>query len=212
MFRQFSLTKPLRKTQDRPRTRLVLRDLEDRAAPAVFNLTAGGGESALRAAIQTSATNGDPTNTINLAAGDYNMTNTAAGAFTIDNETATPVMTLTIAGADQDTTIIQPDGSVSWKDRIFEIDGENVAVIFQDLTIEGGNVESDPGINPEIARGGGLFIDGADVTLDHVTLTGNKVVGADGLDGADGLAGTSGVIAQNGALRRAAASTWPLAI
>lgn len=197
MFRSHFAALARRSVRPRFRTRLVLRDLEDRTTPATFNISSGD-EAGLRAALQTSATNGDVINTINLAAGNYNLVNTAAGELVATNQTATPDMLLTIAGAGAATTFIQPSSAVTWTDRIFEIDGANITVIIQDLTIQGGDVESASGNNPPTARGGGLFINGSDVTLDHATVTGNKVVGAKGIDGGDGAAGAPGAGAQGG--------------
>jgi hypothetical protein len=181
----------------KPRIRLVLRDLEDRAAPAVFNLTAAGGDAGLRNAITTANGNVDASNTFNLAAGAYDLSNTAAGHLTIQNGTAT-AKTFLFIGAGEATTIIEPATTATWKDRIFQIDGPNVTVSFQNLTIQGGDVEPAVGANPPDAQGGGLFIDGADVTLDHATVTGNKVVGSLGLAGGNGVNEGPGVPGQSG--------------
>jgi hypothetical protein len=56
----------------RRRVRPSLEILEDRTVPAVFNV--GPGDTAtLIADITTANTNGDPTNTINLSASNYNL-------------------------------------------------------------------------------------------------------------------------------------------
>jgi len=88
---------------------------------------------------------------------------------------------------------------VTWKDRIFQLLGPNMTVEFQNLTIKGGDVPGGrPGPNLLPAQGGGLLIDGADVTLDHAIVTGNKVVGAPGGAGVNGVNGGGGSGAQNG--------------
>jgi hypothetical protein len=57
----------------RPRVRLCLEVLEDRTAPAVFNVGAGD-VAGLIAAINTANSNGDPSNTINLTKSTYDLT------------------------------------------------------------------------------------------------------------------------------------------
>ncbi len=65
-----------------------LEGLEIRINPAVFNVvaaTADGATGSLRDAIDQSDTNGDASNTINLAAGTYSLTDTAVGDLLIND-------------------------------------------------------------------------------------------------------------------------------
>ena len=58
---------------------------------------------------------------------------------------------------------------------------------FQDLGIVGGYVT---GRNPNVAaRGGGMLIDGGNVTLSDVTVAGNAAAGATGTAGTQGQSG-----------------------
>ncbi len=161
--------------------------LESRTLLAVFNLTPAAGDAGLRAAILAADTNGDPSNTINLAAGKYLLTDTSAGDLVI-NSGASP---LTIAGAKESTTIIEPSPTVSWKTRIFDIEGSGT-VTFKNLTIEGGNLQAAPGNNPVTAQGGGLLVDGGQVKLSNVAVVKNVAHGATGIGGGGGAAGGSG--------------------
>ncbi len=59
--------------------------LESRTLLSVFNLKASAGDAGLRAAILAADTNGDLSNTINLAAGKYLLTNAGAGNILIQS-------------------------------------------------------------------------------------------------------------------------------
>ena len=52
-----------------------------------------------------------------------------------------------------------------------------LAVSFQNLTIKGGKAEDAGQLGGEAAVGGGILIDGGQVTLSHVNVSGNMVQG-----------------------------------
>ena len=136
MSRRGSSRKPSRERSSRGYFRARFETLESRTLLAVFNLTAAGGDAALRSAIQAADSNVDTGNTINLAAGNYLLTNTADGGILI--QSGNP-HTLTIVGKAATTTIIEPAPTAPWNNRIFDVEGSNTTVVFENLTIEGGN-------------------------------------------------------------------------
>jgi hypothetical protein len=164
--------------------------LERRVFLSVVNLSAGAGDAGLRSAVNTADTNGDAGNTINLGAGTFDLTNTSSGNLVVQNQNATnvPQKTLTIDGAGEGSTLIQPASGVNWQDRIFEIVGSNVVVIFKNLSIDGGDAIGGGVLGGTAALGGGVLIDGGNVTMSNVGMGGN---GAHGAQGAGGLNGNS---------------------
>src|SRR5436305_1409453 len=101
----------------RQRVRLQCEMLEDRTSPAVFTVTNfSEGPGGLRDAILQANANSDASNTINLQAANYQLTNAAAGNLLIANTAALPSKTLTIAGVGQNSSIIA--GGSGWADRI----------------------------------------------------------------------------------------------
>jgi hypothetical protein len=157
-----------------------LEALEDRLAPAVFNVTTladgGPGSGSLRAAIlQSNATPGP--NTINLTTpGPYQLSqfndlsnNGTTGALQITNQS------VTIANASGGPAIIDGGGV----DRVFDIEGTIPGgVIFTGLTITGGlagpngNVGSD--LNGSSRDGGAIYSPNTDVTLISCTVANNQ--------------------------------------
>jgi hypothetical protein len=158
-------------------------------------------DASLRAAINQADSDSFAFNTILLSASSYLLSNTTAGEIVINNPSSLPGKTLTITGQGQASTII---GSVfNWQDRIFEIEGavgKAVDVVFQNLTIEGGNADNGGALGGNAALGGGLLIEDATVTITDVTLEKNKAQGAYGASGATvgpGLQGNTGVPGRN---------------
>jgi hypothetical protein len=143
----------------------LLERLEDRMAPAVFNVPA---DVSLAGAIYLADTNADTTNIINVEPGTYQLVNQSI--------VAAPSKTLYIAGQGAGVTI-----TAGQQGRVFTIDA---GVVFEDLTITGGRVQTASA--QAAAQGGGLLIDGGDVTLSNVNVTGNMVTGGAGPKGADG--------------------------
>lgn len=162
---------------------LSLEPLEARRCLAVFNVPA---DMALAAAISTADSNADSNNTINLAAGTYQVTDQVIQA-------SSPSKSLLIAGAGSGSTTITANQS----GRVFEIVGSNVG--FQNLTITGGKA-SDNGHGGNTAEGGGLLIDGGTVALSRVNMSGNQAAGANGNAGANGGPGTPGANADGGGI------------
>ena len=182
------------------RISLNLEHLEARLAPAVFNLVPGAADGAagsLRVAIEQADTNSDASNTINLAAGAYTLTQSGLGNLLVQDENpGTPEKSFLLVGQGEDSTIIEP-GSASWDDRIFEVVskiGANVTVAFQDLTIEKGSAKDGGVLGGSAALGGGLLIDGGRVTLSQVSVMSNTAAGANGKDGATGAPGKPGSV------------------
>jgi hypothetical protein len=159
--------------------------LEVRCAPAVFNPLPDPDASQLRDALAQAASNSDASNTIMLAAGEYKLTNAANGHLLIQNTTGL-AKTLTIVGQGQGQTVIDSPGAPAWTDRIFEVAANAGTVIVQNLSITSG-VATDGGmLSGTAALGGGLLIDGGQVTLLQVTIANNLALGNKGSTRADG--------------------------
>ncbi len=126
----------------------LLEELETRWVPATFTphpTLVDGASLSLRDAILQANSNGDANNTINLASGTYKLTDAVEGNLLIqDTASGVASKTLTIIHLGAGSAIIT--GSSSWQDRIFEIlgtSGASVSVLFQNVTIEGGNAQND---------------------------------------------------------------------
>ena len=102
---------------------------------------------------------------------------------------------LTIVGQSRTNTFLTADFSA--QSRILEIDGnDQLTVKLEQLTIEGGRaVSNDPTVE---ARGGGLLVDGGNVTLSNVAAFSNQAVGASGAAGLPGASGQNGGHGGNG--------------
>jgi len=151
-------------------------------------------DSSLRADITAANSNIYAVNTIVLADATYLLTDATAGQLVIQNTSSLPSKTLTIVGQGESSSIIEP-GITTWNDRIFEVvgtSGVNLTVVFQNLSIEGGNATTGGILGGTAALGGGLLIDGGTVSLTKVTFSNNQAAGAAGPNGAAGAAGLAG--------------------
>lgn len=158
--------------------------LEDRTAPAVFDVAAGD-SGGLIAAIQTADSGLDESNTINLAGGVYAVDNQEISALSSHN--------LLIAGPTGGVATI----SALQNGRVFEIDAN---VTFQNVIITDGRATDGGGVGGTAALGGGMLIKGGNVVLTGASVTGNLVRGADGKTGAAGShAGANGKPGEDGA-------------
>ena len=114
----------------------------------------------VRSAIGTAEHNADAENTLTLSAGSYSL-DSNLGKLLIENASALSHKTLTITGAGPSDTTIVPGDAATWRDRILQIVGSDVSVIFQHLTIAGGVAMDGGGVGGFTAVGGGLLIVGA---------------------------------------------------
>ncbi len=97
-----------------------------------------------------------------------------------------------------------------WNTRIFEIVGTGTAamtVVFKDLEITGGNAKDGGVLEGNAALGGGILIDGGQVTLSNASVAGNTAAGASGAQGRRGPATRPAALAAPEAMLREAAST-----
>jgi hypothetical protein len=179
----------------RRRTRLQVRPLEDRLVPAVINvntlvdnLNPGPGLVSLRSAVQQANTDGDATNTINLAlpgtykitlAGTQGETDNQAGEFAILPSAGN----LTIQNTSGGTVVV--DGN--HLNRVFDINPGNTdnpatktLVTFQGFTIQNGDAFDPNNTDGPTSSGGGIRDQGnTSLTLNNMVLT-NNVASADG--------------------------------
>jgi Right handed beta helix region/Domain of unknown function (DUF4214) len=182
MFRWFKLPKESRvdRRLNRSSRRYVpirLEVLEDRLAPATFNVTtlADGlrGSGSLRAAILESNTSPGP-NTINLTiAGTYQLSllgefrDGTNGALQITNQS------VTIANASGGSVIIDGGGL----DRVFDIEGLIPGgVTFTGVTITGGTADN----SAHGGDGGAIFSPQANVTLNSCQVVNNVALSEGG--------------------------------
>jgi hypothetical protein len=168
-------------------------------------------DASLRAAVTAAESDADAYNTIVLGDASYILSDLSAGNIVIQNSSSLPSKTLTIVGDGSTNSFIKP-GTRSWNDRLFEILGTNAAatnVVFQDLTIEGGRARNGGVFGGTTALGGGLLINGANVTLQGVALADNEALGAPGAQGSasagtgagkDGGNGTKAMDARGGGI------------
>lgn len=183
--------------RSRKRAALTLEMLEDRWAPAVYNVTgfadgagsiSGSGPfnaTTLRAAID--AANVDPgADVINLPAGTYTISSELAITTSIDIEGAGAASTIIDAGSNS---------------RVFHVSGASSTVTFDNITMQngkavdkGGGILIDSGtvnvtasiVNQNqavsttgVAKGGGIYIDAGTLNLTKSTVSGNSVQGDD---------------------------------
>ncbi len=170
------------------RVRPCLEALEERITPTTFTPTTfadDGTMNALRGALTQA--NGDPgtaTDTIQLAAGTYQLTianssgkheqANAQGDLNITSTAhALVIQGATDARGNPATTIQQ-----TVLDRVFQIVNPGISVTFKDVIIAGGLAEEEGGAGTPAgsteAEGGGILDDGGSVTLTHVVLQNNS--------------------------------------
>ena len=110
--------------------------------------------------------NGDASNTIILSTATYVLTDTTAGQIVIQNSSSLAAKTLTIVGQGETSSIIEPGTYPSWTTGSSRSSGRarrTMTVVFQGLTIEGGNATGGGILGGNAALGGGLLIDGGTV-------------------------------------------------
>jgi hypothetical protein len=148
--------------------------MEPRIAPATFAPLPGLSDdatnpSSLRAAIAEADSNADAVNTIVLAAGTYSITGSTLAI--ADQAATVPAKTLVIEGVAGQTTIANSDQQAF---SITSAAGAGMTATIENVTITGGTVEAAVGSDSE---GAGLLIDGAAVSLDHVTISNETTFG-----------------------------------
>ena len=166
-------------------------------------------ESALRADIAAADTNSFTSNIIELSA-SITLTDTAAGQLEITNGTSTP-KSLTIEGQGTSPSSTVISGSAALNTRIFEIVGTGsatTAVVLKDLAIEDGSAHDGGVLGGTAALGGGILIDGGQVTLSNANIFTNGASGAAGAEARWEIAVNPEVPAVTAATRKGAASTW----
>ena len=203
-------SRPLRTRRGR-RLQAFPEGLESRIVLSTFDVSS---EAALRSAIATADSNPDSSNIIDITS-SITLTDTSAGQLEIQNATS-GAKTLTIEGLGAAPSSTVVDGSSSWATRIFEVAGTgaaSVTVIFKDMEIAGGRAENGGVLGGTAALGGGLLIDGGQVTLSHVSIQRNHASGAFGAGrcerggrapGQAGTAGSNGGAARGGGIYLAA--------
>jgi hypothetical protein len=147
------------------RFRPTMELLEDRAVPAVLNVTTSldvidpndGMLSLREAVIQANASNG--ADTIVLPAGTYRLTRAGANEDLATTGDLDITDSLTIAGAGAESTIIDGSGL----DRVFQALGAK-SVALSGMTIQGGVADD----------GGGILASDSFLTIDHCTISGNS--------------------------------------
>jgi len=167
-----------RRRRAQPYDRLHLEALEDRLVPATFNVPQ---DTSLLSAISRAAGSSDASSTILVAPGTYPVLNQLLNA----------TNSLSIVGTSSGVIF-----TASKQGRVFEI---NQNVRLENLTITGGKVLGKAGA--PAAVGGGLLIDGGQVTLSNVAVQSNIVQGATGTGNRPGIsAGQRGQAAYGGGI------------
>ena len=145
-------SRPRRVRSQRHRAPLPLRleELERRETPATFNVVTAAD---LQNAINTANQDGNPSDTINIAAGTYML-----GSALVIQPSSSP-KTYTIVGQGEGITTLQGLGT----DRVLHVLGDtSINLSIQNLTITGGmalNGGEDSGANQPVSFGGGILID-----------------------------------------------------
>ena len=155
---------------------LILESLETRTAPTVNVFNDVADEVTLRQDIAAADSNQFADNVIELA-NSVALSETSDSQIVIENATSL-AKTLTIEP--QGPASVKIQGSVGWNTRIFEIVGTgsaSVTVVFKDLEITGGKAHDGGVLGGTAALGGGILIDGGQVTLSHASVIGNAVSG-----------------------------------
>ncbi len=160
--REFRRAAPTRRARS---FKLDLEGLERRIALSTFTVST---EAELRAAIGVSDSNTSSSNTIDIV-GSISLSDTTAGQLMIDNPTGI-AKTLSIVGQGASPTATVLSGSSTWNTRILEVvdtGGASLTVKISDLEISGGHAHDGGALGGNAAVGGGLLIDGGQVTLSN---------------------------------------------
>ncbi|HEY4308398.1 MAG TPA: hypothetical protein VGN12_03000 [Pirellulales bacterium] len=194
-IRRFISRRLDRRRHDRCDTtsRLHFEPLEARRLLAVFNASDVAG---LLAAVNAANTNGDTSNTINLAAGTYALSSSSGELLVQDQNSAIAGKTLAIVGASQSATTI--DGANVT--RVFEVvsaTNASISVSIDHLTIAHGNATNGSLFGGNDAIGGGLLVDGGAVTVSDVAFKSDRANGVNGSSGAAGFIGGTGGTGRN---------------
>ena len=156
-------------------------------------------KAALRTAITLADQNVFAENVIELS-GSITLTNASAGQLKIENDSGF-AKTLTIEGqgsSSSDTVISGVDTpSAKWNTRIFEIE-PGVTVILKNLEVKGGHATDGGDLGGTAALGGGILIDGGQVTLSGAAVESNLAVGVPAASG--GSARPTGANAEGGGI------------
>jgi hypothetical protein len=173
---------------------LRIERLEDRCVPSTITPTTfadgGLGSGSLRdAVLQFNADSGTDDDIIQLQPGTYSLTiqnifgrhETAGLTGDLNLNSTSHRWIIHGAGSSGDNPTIIDAGQLG--DRVFEIVNAGTQVVFNDLVIQGGLAQED-GVDGRFqgtqdALGGGILNNGADLTLDHVVVQGNRAVGGD---------------------------------
>ncbi|WP_165227350.1 Ig-like domain-containing protein [Aquisphaera insulae] len=175
--------------------RFYLESLEDRTAPAVWNI-ASGVAADLIAAINDANTNGDASNTINLA-GTYTLAVADHDGF---GPTGLPAITSNLAIIGSSTApaaIVRSAAAGTPGFRLLEVGGGYLGDSYGTLTLR--NLTLANGVaqgEGSGTGGGGLGAGGAifnmgSLTLDGATITGNRAIGGSGSGATGGNSGGS---------------------
>ena len=123
----------------------------------------------------------DSSNTINLAAGTYDLASSAVGELLIQNQAAgIASKSLMLVGKAKASTIIQSAGFASASSRLFEIvsaGGAGLTVNLENLTLRNGFTRNGGSLGETTALGGGLLIEGGSVALSNVEVADNIAYG-----------------------------------
>ena len=153
-------------------------------------------DASLRAAIDAADADGFASDTIYLEAGIYTLTNSSLGELVLQNTGGPVSKTITIVGQGPGQTTIEPSTNTGFGSRDFEVIdaiAAQLTVVFQDLTIAGG--QADGGADEQ---GGGVLIDGGTVEMSGVVVGGNQAVGRTGTAAGPAPTGQSGAVGGGG--------------
>jgi hypothetical protein len=171
-----------------PRARLAVRRLEDRLAPATFNI-ANGDIAGFIAAINTCNTN-NQADTINLAAGgtytfadDVNNTGNALPAVNADGNSAASSAANTVTIDGRGAVLQRSAAGTTPLFRFFQVNLLSLGfgsfavakLVLNNVTVQGGQVNG---------SGGALLLNGGNATLSNCTFAGNRASGNAGSGGA----------------------------
>ena len=155
--------------------------LELRTSPAASIFNPAPGMDTLRAAIAQAESDSSSTDVINLSAGIYSQSQAGGGQVVIqDMDASVAGKTLIIAGAGATESIVQPASSGFRNFEVVGKAGATVTVVFRDVSIREGDATDGGTLGGAVALGGGILIEGGNVTLSNVSVSGNHASGAAG--------------------------------